>query len=59
MLIWLHTPPTTLPAAKLAELTEEELERAKVQALIEKRTLINVVQGLSVAVKHYLREESG
>lgn len=45
-LIWLHTPPTTLTVAELAAVQEDkaEMERAELMGLLEKRTMINLIQ---------------
>ncbi|GAA6043659.1 hypothetical protein JCM8097_000863 [Rhodosporidiobolus ruineniae] len=60
-LIWIQIGPTTLSAAEQANLTpgsdEEEVE--KVKGLIEKRTMLGLIQAFSVATKHYVRGESG
>lgn len=57
--IWLHGPPTTLSSQELALLPPERLEVEKCKGLIEKRTMLNLVQAFSVATKHYLRGEGG
>ncbi|KAG9128323.1 hypothetical protein FRC07_000831 [Ceratobasidium sp. 392] len=51
-LIWIHVPterksPTPLP------------KDAKLKAIIEKKSMINLIQAYSVAVKHFLRGEPG
>ncbi|GAA6024417.1 hypothetical protein JCM10207_003408 [Rhodosporidiobolus poonsookiae] len=60
-LIWIHIGPWTIDAAEAAKLApgsdEEEIERVK--GLIEKRTILGLIQAFSVAVKHYVRGESG
>lgn len=61
-LIWLHTPPTTLSAdelAALAPMTKEREDEEKMKAIVEKRTMINLIQAFAVASKHYLRHEPG
>ncbi len=61
-LIWLHTPPTTLSAdelAALAPMSKEREDEEKMKAIIEKRTMINLIQAFAVASKHYLRHEPG
>ncbi|KAM0749178.1 UPF0187-domain-containing protein, partial [Meredithblackwellia eburnea MCA 4105] len=58
-LIWLHAPETTLTAAQLSQpRSADELDR-KLKCLIEKRTMINLIEAFSVATKHYLRNEPG
>ncbi|BGP37119.1 hypothetical protein JCM10450v2_001027 [Rhodotorula kratochvilovae] len=60
-LIWLHVGSTTLPAAEQAKVVpgsdEDEIEKMK--SLIEKRTMLNLIQAFSTATKHYVRGESG
>lgn len=51
MLVWLHLPVTTVDTATFAGLTDEELEVEKVKALIEKKSIINLIQAFSVSVK--------
>lgn len=65
LLIWLHVPVTTLTARELAELdksggmTPQREERERAKALIEKRTIVNLLEAFAVASKHYLRAEGG
>ncbi|GAA5820190.1 hypothetical protein JCM3770_004815 [Rhodotorula araucariae] len=60
-LIWLHVGSTTLTAAEQAKVVpgsdEDEIEKMK--SLIEKRTMLNLIQAFSTATKHYVRGESG
>ncbi|GJN87786.1 hypothetical protein Rhopal_000741-T1 [Rhodotorula paludigena] len=60
-LIWLHTGQTTLTAAQQADVVpgsdEDEIEKLK--SLIEKRSILNLIQAFSSATKHYVRGESG
>lgn len=61
-IIWLHTPPTTLTAdelAALAPMSKERSDEEKMKAILEKRTMINLIQAFAVASKHYLRHEPG
>ncbi|KAH6909999.1 Bestrophin, RFP-TM, chloride channel-domain-containing protein [Coprinopsis sp. MPI-PUGE-AT-0042] len=39
--------------------TPEETEELKARALVEKKTVINLLEAFAVAVKHYLRGEDG
>ncbi|GAA5984267.1 hypothetical protein JCM11641_005897 [Rhodosporidiobolus odoratus] len=59
-LIWIQIGPTTLNAVELAQIVpgsdEEEIENIK--GLIEKRTMLGLLQAFSVAIKHYVRSES-
>ncbi|EIN05576.1 UPF0187-domain-containing protein [Punctularia strigosozonata HHB-11173 SS5] len=50
--VWFHVPDTTDGASKSPEET-------KARSLIEKKTVINLLEGFAVAVKHYLRGEDG
>ena len=38
---------------------QELLEKCKAETLIEKKTMINLLEAYAVAVKHYLRKEDG
>ncbi|TBU31498.1 Bestrophin, RFP-TM, chloride channel-domain-containing protein [Dichomitus squalens] len=53
--IWFHVPET-MPSAKDDPST---LEQRKARVLIEKKTVINLIEAFGVAVKHYLRGEEG
>ncbi|QRW02772.1 bestrophin protein [Ceratobasidium sp. AG-Ba] len=53
-IIWIHVPTDRSAKAK-SPLPKD----AKLRAIIEKKSMINVVQAFSAAVKHYLRGESG
>ncbi|PFH51581.1 hypothetical protein AMATHDRAFT_74791 [Amanita thiersii Skay4041] len=50
--VWFHVPDPE-SADKAA------MEDAKMRALIEKKTVINLLEAFAVAVKHYLRGEDG
>ncbi|EIN05575.1 UPF0187-domain-containing protein [Punctularia strigosozonata HHB-11173 SS5] len=50
--IWFHVPDTTDGADKSPEETNA-------RSLIEKKTVLNLLEGFAVAVKHYLRGEVG
>ncbi|KAF9004543.1 Bestrophin, RFP-TM, chloride channel-domain-containing protein [Cyathus striatus] len=50
--VWLHVPD---PKGTDAKSTED----SKARALIEKKTVINLLEAFAVAVKHYLRGEDG
>jgi ion channel-forming bestrophin family protein len=39
--------------------TPEQTEELKARALVEKKTVINLLEAFAVAVKHYLRGEDG
>lgn len=46
LLVWLHVPPMTLTAAELAAIGSDEaaLEVERLKGLLEKRTIINLIQ---------------
>ncbi|KAJ7093443.1 UPF0187-domain-containing protein [Mycena belliarum] len=50
-IIWIHVPFERVDAQKNTMTT--------VQSVIEKKTMVNLVQAFSVAVKHFLRAEPG
>jgi len=54
-MIWLHLPNELTPHTAKDPPTENE----KVRAMIEKKTMVNLVQAFSVSLKHYLRGEYG
>ena len=43
-LVWLHTPPTTLTADELRDMPPEKEEEERCRALLEKRTIIGLIQ---------------
>ncbi|KAF9237450.1 Bestrophin, RFP-TM, chloride channel-domain-containing protein [Melanogaster broomeanus] len=52
--IWFHVPDNTMPASE--DLSKEE---RRARTLIEKKTIVNLLEAFGVAVKHYLRGEDG
>ncbi|KAJ7243175.1 UPF0187-domain-containing protein [Mycena haematopus] len=50
-IIWIHVP--------VDRTDKEKNQMTTVQSIIEKKSMINLVQGFSVSVKHFLRGESG
>ncbi|THU99022.1 UPF0187-domain-containing protein [Dendrothele bispora CBS 962.96] len=50
--VWFHIPDPPATATESAEVL-------KARAMIEKKTVINLLEAFSVAVKHYLRGEDG
>ncbi|KAI5981553.1 Bestrophin, RFP-TM, chloride channel-domain-containing protein [Pisolithus albus] len=52
--VWFHVPDNAMPNVR--DLNDEE---RKSRTLIEKKTVINLLQAYAVAVKHYLRGEDG
>ncbi|KAG8835607.1 hypothetical protein FRC17_002199, partial [Serendipita sp. 399] len=56
-IIWIHVPlERKKDPANPPPYTDEE---EKLRSLIEKRTMINLIQAFSVSMKHYLRGEDG
>jgi putative membrane protein len=55
-LIWVHVP-TDRPLK--AGQTEDPNKNRKLEAIVEKKSMINLVQAYSVAIKHMLRGEPG
>ncbi|EMD36566.1 hypothetical protein CERSUDRAFT_95853 [Gelatoporia subvermispora B] len=53
--VWFHIPES-LPATPGDKATPEE---RKARVIIEKKTVINLIEAFAVAVKHYLRGEDG
>ncbi|KAI0777620.1 UPF0187-domain-containing protein [Trametes elegans] len=53
--IWFHVPEV-MPASKDDPST---IEQRKARVLIEKKTVINLIEAFAVSVKHYLRGEEG
>ncbi|KAI9624670.1 hypothetical protein H4Q26_016734 [Puccinia striiformis f. sp. tritici PST-130] len=54
-LIWIHLPNELTTHTSKDPATEEE----KLRAMLEKKTMVNLVQAFSVSLKHYLRGEYG
>ncbi|KAF8823274.1 hypothetical protein HHX47_DHR10000355 [Lentinula edodes] len=50
--VWFHIPDPPVTASESAEVL-------KARAMIEKKTVINLIEAFGVAVKHYLRGEDG
>ncbi|KAJ7844674.1 Bestrophin, RFP-TM, chloride channel-domain-containing protein [Mycena leptocephala] len=50
-IIWIHVP--------LERADKDKIQMTTVQSVIEKKSMVNLVQAFSVAVKHFLREEPG
>ncbi|KAF9445943.1 UPF0187-domain-containing protein [Macrolepiota fuliginosa MF-IS2] len=49
--IWIHVPNHRGP--------QDQTESVEMQAFIEKRSIINLLQALAVSVKHFVRDEQG
>ncbi|KWU45830.1 UPF0187-domain-containing protein [Rhodotorula sp. JG-1b] len=60
-IVWLHVADSTLDATQQAgvQAGSDEAEIESVKALMEKRTILNLICAWSVATKHYVRGESG
>ncbi|TNY24153.1 Bestrophin, RFP-TM, chloride channel-domain-containing protein [Rhodotorula diobovata] len=60
-LIWIHVGSTTLTVAEQADIVpgsdEDEIERLK--SLLEKKTMLGLIQAFATSTKHYVRGESG
>ncbi|KAI5117170.1 hypothetical protein M0805_003986 [Coniferiporia weirii] len=56
--VWFHVPELP-PATPSDENEGRTVEERKARTLIEKKTVINLTEAFSVAVKHYLRGEEG
>ncbi|KAG0146134.1 hypothetical protein CROQUDRAFT_657763 [Cronartium quercuum f. sp. fusiforme G11] len=54
-LIWLHCPNAARPVDAAHPPTDDE----RLNAIIEKKTIINLIEGFGVSLKHYLRGEHG
>ncbi|KAG2098703.1 Bestrophin, RFP-TM, chloride channel-domain-containing protein [Suillus discolor] len=55
--VWLHVPDNAYPSAQA--LTDQQKEEYKAKTLIEKKSVVNLLEAFAVAVKHYLRGEDG
>ncbi|KZT02826.1 UPF0187-domain-containing protein [Laetiporus sulphureus 93-53] len=55
--VWFHVPDVMPPDATSP--VPPPVDQRKLRTLIEKKTVINLVEGFAVAVKHYLRGEEG
>ncbi|KAH7907058.1 Bestrophin, RFP-TM, chloride channel-domain-containing protein [Hygrophoropsis aurantiaca] len=53
--VWFHIPDNAITTNSV-DMSDEEL---KARTLIEKKTIINLLEAYAVAVKHYLRGEDG
>ncbi|KAG0702548.1 Bestrophin, RFP-TM, chloride channel-domain-containing protein [Suillus ampliporus] len=56
-IVWLHLPDNVYPDGQA--LTREQKEENKAKTLIEKKSVVNLLEAYAVAVKHYLRGEDG
>ncbi|KAG9016172.1 hypothetical protein FRB93_011646 [Tulasnella sp. JGI-2019a] len=56
MIIWIHVP---LDRRTLEGRPESSRPDGRLRAIIERKTMLNLVQAFSVSVKHYLRSEPG
>ncbi|TDL17547.1 UPF0187-domain-containing protein [Rickenella mellea] len=58
-LIWIHVPTDREDTSTIQEAGEIVEHHPRLEAIIEKKSMINLVQAFSVAVKHMLRGEPG
>ncbi|EJD07947.1 UPF0187-domain-containing protein [Fomitiporia mediterranea MF3/22] len=56
--VWFHVPELPPPTPQDEQEGRSEEER-RARCLIEKKTVINLIEAFAVAVKHYLRGEEG
>ncbi|GJJ10085.1 hypothetical protein Clacol_004311 [Clathrus columnatus] len=56
-LLWIHVSPDRIK--KTEDVDQEHIKRERLKAVIEKRTMINLIQAFAVSVKHFLRGEPG
>ncbi|KIM22990.1 hypothetical protein M408DRAFT_78157 [Serendipita vermifera MAFF 305830] len=54
---WYHVPDVPLGGMQLAP--ARNLQEYKARSLVEKKTVLNLLEGFAVALKHYLRGEEG
>ncbi|TFK50425.1 UPF0187-domain-containing protein [Heliocybe sulcata] len=54
--VWFHVPDTMALGPDSAKLSEDE---KKGRVVVEKKTVINLLEAFAIAVKHYLRGEDG
>ncbi|KAG9012686.1 hypothetical protein FRB94_005296 [Tulasnella sp. JGI-2019a] len=61
MIIWIHVPLDRRTSERRPESSRPESSRpdGRIRAIIERKTMLNLVQAFSVSVKHYLRSEPG
>ncbi|KAG1741668.1 Bestrophin, RFP-TM, chloride channel-domain-containing protein [Suillus lakei] len=55
--VWLHIPDNAYPNGQA--LPDQQKEEYKAKTLIEKKSVMNLLEAFAVAVKHYLRGEDG
>lgn len=58
--VWFHVPDNAISVpTKDHPLSREETEQETARSLIEKKTVVNLLEAYAVSVKHYLRGEDG
>ncbi|KAG0694489.1 Bestrophin, RFP-TM, chloride channel-domain-containing protein [Suillus ampliporus] len=58
--VWFHVPDNAISAPTNDHpLSDEEMEQDQAKTLIEKKTVVNLLEAYAVSVKHYLRGEDG
>ncbi|KIJ52290.1 hypothetical protein M422DRAFT_156384 [Sphaerobolus stellatus SS14] len=58
-LIWIHVAVDRVKSTDPIANDPEKVRIEKIKAILEKGTIINLVQAFGVSVKHYLRSEAG
>ncbi|KAL4080124.1 Bestrophin, RFP-TM, chloride channel-domain-containing protein [Scleroderma yunnanense] len=54
--VWFHVPENAV-GVKMEPNDQNLLDKCKAETLVEKKTVINLLEAYAVAVKHYLRKE--
>ncbi|KAG1720376.1 UPF0187-domain-containing protein [Suillus lakei] len=58
--VWFHVPDNAISApTRDSPISREEMERDQARTLIEKKTVVNLLEAYAISVKHYLRGEDG
>ncbi|KIJ43161.1 hypothetical protein M422DRAFT_779860 [Sphaerobolus stellatus SS14] len=58
-LIWVHVPVERIKPNDPIANDAEKVRAERIKAVVEKRSMINLVQAFAVSIKHYLRSEPG
>ncbi|KAI6135868.1 UPF0187-domain-containing protein [Pisolithus croceorrhizus] len=56
--VWFHVPSNAI-GVKVDPGNKTQLEECQARTLLEKKTVINLLEAYAIAVKHYLRREDG
>ncbi|KAG0694488.1 Bestrophin, RFP-TM, chloride channel-domain-containing protein [Suillus ampliporus] len=58
--VWFHVPDNAISVPKQDRpISDEQTAQEEARTLIEKKTVVNLLEAYAVAVKHYLRGEEG